>query len=95
MGRSEYAARSLLRQTARRLVFIRLRLMNQSNYTAPDWCSTAEPEQIAILTLIGKWEGDNDGSYSFVSDSGHFETRVGQPGEGDVGVIERITGALY
>lgn len=95
MGRSEYAARSLLRQTARRLVFIRLRLMNQSNYTAPDWCSTAEPEQIAILTLIGKWEGDNDGSYSFVSDSGHFETRVGQPGEGDVGVIERITGAPY
>lgn len=95
MELSESAARSLIRQTARRLVFVRLRLTKDSSYTAPDWCSMAELEQVAILTLIGKWDGDNDGSYSFLNDSGQFVTHVGAPGEGDIGVVERITGTSY
>ncbi len=95
MGLSESAARSLIRQTARRLVFVRLRLTKDSSYTAPDWCSMAEPEQVAILTLIGKWDGDNDGSYSFLNESGELVTHKGELGEGDISVIERITGTSY
>ncbi len=95
MELSESAARSLIRQTARRLVFLRMRLTKDSSYTAPDWCSKTEPEQIAILTLIGKWDGDNDGSYSYLNESGEFVPHIGELGEGDIGVVERITGTSY
>ena len=95
MELSESASRALLRGTARRLVFVRQLLMNESSYTAPEWFSVVESDQVAILTLIGKWDGDNDGSYSYLNDSGQFVTHVGAPGEGDIGVVERITGTSY
>lgn len=95
MGLSDGGARSLMRQTARRLEFIRWKLIDESSYAAPDWRSTLDLNQIPLLALIGMWEGDKDGSISFLNDAGHLVSRIGLPGEGDVGVVARIAGTAY
>ena len=75
MGLSEAKARALVRSTARRLSIMRRRLVDEAGGPTPEWATSSTPHSVAVLVLIGQWDGDHEGDKAIVAEI------VGQPYE--------------
>ena len=82
MGLSEEQAQMHTRKSARRLLVLRRRLIDEAEVSPPEWVEQASP--IASLALIGEWDGGEEADREFVAEV------AGQP----YGEAERAVQAL-
>ena len=75
MGLSEVKARTLVRSTARRLLIMRRRLVDEAGGPTPDWASSSTPHSLVALVLFGQWSSDHEGDKAIVAEI------VGKPHE--------------
>ena len=65
MGLSESQARAHTQKSARRLLVLRRRLIDEAGVPPPEWVAQASP--VASLVLIGKWDGGKEADREFVA----------------------------
>ena len=66
MGLSEAQARAHTRKSARRLLVLRRRLIDEAEVSPPEWVEQAS--SIASLALIGEWDGGKEADRKFVAE---------------------------
>lgn len=66
MGFSEAQARAHTRKSARRLLVLRRRLIDEAGVPPPEWVEQAS--SIASLVLIGEWDGGKEADREFVAE---------------------------
>lgn len=66
MGLSEEQARAHTRKSARRLLVLRRRLIDEAGFSPPEWVAQASP--VAPLALIGKWDEEKEADRKIVAE---------------------------
>lgn len=66
MGLSEEQARAHTRKSARRLLALRRRLIDEAGFSPPEWVAQASP--VAPLALIGKWDEEKEADRKIVAE---------------------------
>ncbi len=65
MGLSEEQARAHIRKSARRLLALRRRLIDEAGVPPPEWVAQASP--VALLAFIGKWDEEKEADKEIVA----------------------------